>query len=54
MDDSLKKAIEFISDNMKRMPDKDRAKIIERAAKKFELNPKQEEFLIKKFVIKTK
>jgi len=50
MDDSLKKAIEFISDNMKRMPDKDRAKIIERAAKKFELNPKQEEFLIKKFV----
>ncbi|MGM0466638.1 MAG: hypothetical protein ACQERH_09425 [Acidobacteriota bacterium] len=50
MDDSLKKAIEFISDNIKRMPKKDRAKIIERAAKKFELNPKQEEFLIKKFV----
>lgn len=50
MDDSLTKAIEFISDNIKRMPDKDRSKIIDRAAKKFELNPKQEEFLIKKFV----
>jgi hypothetical protein len=50
MNDSLKKAIEFISDNIKRMPDKDRSKIIDRAAKKFDLNPKQQEFLIKKFV----
>ena len=50
MNDSLKKAIEFISDNIKRMPDKDISKIIDRASKKFDLNPKQQEFLIKKFV----
>ncbi|MFW6140148.1 MAG: hypothetical protein ACOC5S_02195 [Acidobacteriota bacterium] len=50
MNDSLKKAIKFISDNIKLMPKKDRLEIIEMAAKRFELNPKQEEFLIKKFV----
>jgi len=50
MDDSLKKAVQFISDKIERVPQKKKLKIIEEAAKRFELNPKQEEFLIKKFV----
>lgn len=50
MDDSLKKAMKFISDKLEQVPGKDTSKIIEDAAQKFELNPKQEEFLIKKFV----
>jgi hypothetical protein len=50
IDDSLKKAVEFISDKIKRVPGKDKAKIIEEASQRFNLDPKQEEFLVKKFV----
>jgi len=42
--------MKFISDKLERVPRKDTSKIIEYAAQKFELNPKQEEFLIKKIV----
>ena len=42
--------MKFISDKLEHVPRKDTLKIIEDAAQKFELNPKQEELLIKKFV----
>jgi len=50
MDDSLNKAVKFISDKLDRVPKKDTSKIIEEASQRFKLNPKQEEFLVKKFV----
>ncbi|HOK02133.1 MAG TPA: hypothetical protein PKX79_04870 [Spirochaetota bacterium] len=51
MDDSMEKAIRFISEELKENPSADRLKLIERAGREFNLSPIQTEFLTEKFVL---
>ena len=50
MDDSLKDAIKYLSSLIKKNQDLDMLDLIEDAAKKFDLNPLQCEFLINKYL----
>ncbi len=50
MDDSIREAMKFISENLKDNPGMDRLKLIDEASKKFDLNPMQQEFLTNKFI----
>jgi len=51
MDESLKNAIKYISSRIKENGDADMLNLIEDAAKMFDLNPLQSEFLINKFFL---
>jgi hypothetical protein len=51
MDKSMEDAIRFISGELKANPNASKSKIIEEAAQKFDLDPKQAEFLVNKFVL---
>jgi hypothetical protein len=51
MDDSLKEAIKYISLHKKTNPNINMLNLIEAAAKEFDLNPLQCEFLINKYVM---
>ncbi len=51
MDRSMEDAIRFISAELNANPGANRAKLIEEAGQKFNLDPKQTEFLVNKFVL---
>ncbi|MBN2159463.1 MAG: hypothetical protein JW807_08715 [Spirochaetes bacterium] len=51
MDKSMEDAIRYISNELKENPNAGKSKIIEEAAQKFDLDPKQTEFLVNKFVL---
>ncbi|HOD13183.1 MAG TPA: hypothetical protein PK307_07995 [Spirochaetota bacterium] len=51
MDKSMEDAIRYIGGEIKANPGANKAKIIEEAAQKFDLDPKQTEFLVNKFVL---
>jgi len=51
MDESLKNAVKYMSEQMKENPDIDKNSLIDDASRKFDLNPNQTEFLINKFVL---
>jgi hypothetical protein len=48
MDDTMEKAIRYISEILKEDPNADKIKLVEDASKKFNLNPLQAEFLSNK------
>ena len=50
VDDSIREAMKFISENLRDNPGIDRLKLIDEASKKFDLNPMQQEFLTSKFI----
>jgi hypothetical protein len=51
MDKSMEDAIRFIGSEIKANQKANRGKLIDEAAQKFDLDPKQTEFLINKFVL---
>lgn len=51
MDKSMEDAIRYISGEISSNPGANKAKIIEEAAQKFDLDPKQADFLVNKFVL---
>lgn len=51
MDDTMEKAIKYISDCIKDTPEADKIQLIEDASKKFNLNPLQTEFLTNKIAM---
>ena len=51
MDESLKKAVNYISSVIKENSNIDMFHLIEEASKKFDLNPLQCEFLINKYLM---
>jgi hypothetical protein len=51
MDKSMEDAIRYISGELKTDPKANKSKLIEEAAQKFDLDPKQTEFLVNKFVL---
>lgn len=46
----LEEAIRYISGELNLDPNKDKAKLIDEASQKFDLNPLQTEFLLDKYV----
>ena len=50
MDDTMEKAIKYISEVLKDTPDADKMKLVEETSTKFNLNPLQTEFLTNKIV----
>ena len=54
MDDSIRDAVKFISDELRDNPTADRLKLIDEASKRFDLNPLQEEFLTSRFLTESK
>ena len=52
MNKAIEDAVRFISEELMANPGANRSKLIEEACQKFDLEPNQEEFLIKKFVMK--
>ncbi|MCL2155931.1 MAG: hypothetical protein FWH53_09730 [Leptospirales bacterium] len=50
MDDTMEKAIRYISEILKETPDADKVKLVEETSTKFNLNPLQAEFLSNKIV----
>ncbi|MCL1833545.1 MAG: hypothetical protein FWG49_03490 [Leptospirales bacterium] len=48
MDDTMEKAIKYISEILKETPDADKVKLVAEASAKFNLNPLQTEFLSNK------
>ena len=48
MDDSMEKAIRYISEILKENPNADKLKLVEETSTKFNLNPLQTEFLSNK------
>ena len=50
MNDTMEKAIRYISEILKETPDADKAKLVEETSTKFNLNPLQAEFLSNKIV----
>ncbi len=51
MDESLKNAVKYMSEQLRDNPDIDRNTLIDEVSRKFDLNPMQTEFLINKFVL---
>ena len=51
MDKSMEDAMRYISGELKANPNASKSKIIEEAAQKFDLDPKQAEFLVNKFIL---
>ena len=50
MDDTMKKAVKYISDILKETPDIDKLKLVEDTSRQFDLNPMQTEFLTNKII----
>jgi len=50
MDESLTKAVKFISGVLKDDPKFDKARLIELVSQKFDLNPLQTDFLVNKYL----
>jgi hypothetical protein len=48
MDDTMEKAIRYISEILKENPNADKVKLVEEASTKFNLNPLQTDFLSNK------
>jgi len=51
MDKSMENAIRFISQELSANPRANRSKLIEEASQKFDLDPKQTEFLVNKYIL---
>lgn len=51
MDESMKNAIKYISEQLKDEPESSKNQLIEDASRKFDLSPLQTEFLINKYVL---
>ncbi|HNW26890.1 MAG TPA: hypothetical protein PKN50_00320 [Spirochaetota bacterium] len=51
MDKSMEDALRFISGELKADPKADKSKLIEKAAQKFDLDPKQTDFLVNKIIL---
>ncbi len=51
MDKSMEDAFRFISQELKENPKANKSKLIEEASQKFDLDPKQTEFLINKYIL---
>ena len=51
MDKSMENAIRFISGELTADPKANKSKLIEEAAQKYDLDPKQTEFLVKTFIL---
>ena len=51
MDKSMEDAIRFISQELSAHPETNRSKVIEEASQKFDLDPKQTEFLVNKYIL---
>ncbi len=51
MDKHMEEAFRFISGELKTNPKADKSKLIEEAAQKFDLDPKQTDFLVNKFIL---
>ncbi len=50
MDDTMKKAVKYISDILRDTPTADKLKLIEDTSKQFDLNPMQTDFLTNKII----
>lgn len=50
MDDTIEKAVRYISEVLKETPGADKQKLVEETSRKFDLNPMQTEFLTNKIV----
>jgi hypothetical protein len=53
MDKSMEDAFRYISGELKANPKANKAKLIEEACQKFDLDPNQEDFLTNKFILDT-
>jgi len=51
MDKSMEDAIRHISGELKADPEANKSKLIEEAAQKFDLDPKQADFLVNMFIL---
>jgi hypothetical protein len=51
MDKSMEDAIRYISGELKADPKANKSKLIGEAAQKFDLDPRQTEFLVNKFIL---
>ncbi|MFA5517697.1 MAG: hypothetical protein WDA74_00425 [Spirochaetota bacterium] len=51
MEESMKNAIKYISDQLKDEPGHNKNDLVDEASKKFDLSPLQTEFLINKYVM---
>lgn len=51
MEESMKNAIKYISDQLKDDPEYSKNKLVEEASRKYDLSPLQTEFLLNKYVL---
>lgn len=51
MNKPMEDAVRFIGAELKENPDADKSALIEKAARRFDLTPMQEEYLITKYII---
>jgi hypothetical protein len=51
MEESMKNAIRYISEQLKDEPEYNKNKLVEEASRKFDLSPLQTEFLLNKYVL---
>ena len=51
MNKPMEDALRYISNSLKDDPGRDKAKLIEEAAQKFDLDPMQTEFLVNKYIL---
>ena len=51
MEESMKNAIRYISDQLKDEPEYNKNKLVEEASRKYDLSPLQTEFLLNKYVL---
>ena len=52
MDDSMEKALRYISEELKDHPEADKMKLVEKVSREFNLTPIQTEFLTDKYICK--
>ncbi len=50
-DNAIQEAVKYIGLELRDHPETDKAKLIEEASRRFDLNPLQTEFLINKFLL---
>ena len=51
MEESMKNAVKYISDQLKDDPEYNKNKLVEEASRKYDLSPLQTEFLLNKYVL---
>jgi len=51
MDESMKNAVKYISDQLKDEPGCDKSALVDEASRKYDLSPLQTEFLVNKYVM---